>query len=591
MSSTTNGADQDAMRVANRYASLIEKAETLQGRAQACEDAARQYRGDARANQASAEQHRVAARTIRDQNVAHQHANAARDAEAEAAREILAARYYEEQAKQYTVDHLRVAAADITAAKQTMPLVGEPHRVGADTSAPAAIKDPLRVANRFVLPAGQSFAGSGTAKNDDGYLLLAAAVDTPHGRVVHVGVPIDPLDKPHWAGAHAPAQKTHIDPDSDPDDEDRITTVDTGAAITVVLPAAAAAQLPAQVDAIVAEATEADQRYRKYAKRCDKLYAERSALQAKRFTDPADADLQLRLDGLESQHVKYQRRRRAEMDEAADRLSPADRARYDDLQRRIDEAGTDRFHLDTPELAAAVCGMTVTDYHDLLELKKTPYSERTAECTARSEQLTSPYLPPLLAEQAAIVRGLDLNDYRELETLQQLGRPHRGYGGRLGGRTPQQQARYEHLCNAPGGATGTTPRQTAELRDQFETYLNAHHSDKLSWTAERQQRAALADRARPLGPADAARLQQITAELDELSDLCETLGGEVIASVEVPGCTGTTLLVEAVQREEEGGVDYSIWESASEGDAYLTTASGLRKAAKMIADLAGSHTE
>jgi hypothetical protein len=101
MSTTTNTADQDALRVANRYAGSIEKAQTLQARARACLDAAAQYRADAAINQESAENHRMAARTIRDPNVAHQHAVAARDAEAEAAREILAARYYEAQAEQY----------------------------------------------------------------------------------------------------------------------------------------------------------------------------------------------------------------------------------------------------------------------------------------------------------------------------------------------------------------------------------------------------------------------------------------------------------------------------------------------------------
>ena len=101
MTTTTNSGEQDALRVANRYAALIEKATTLRTRAQACLDAAAQYRSDARANQESADNHRMSARTIRDPNVAHQHAVAARDAEAEAAREILAARYYEQQSEQY----------------------------------------------------------------------------------------------------------------------------------------------------------------------------------------------------------------------------------------------------------------------------------------------------------------------------------------------------------------------------------------------------------------------------------------------------------------------------------------------------------
>ena len=65
--------------------------------------------------------------------------------------------------------------------------------------------------------------------------------------------------------------------------------------------------------------------------------------------------------------------RRAEMDEAADRLSPVDRARYDELQRRIEEAGSDRFDPDKAGHAAAVCGVSLVDYRDLVELEKTPW--------------------------------------------------------------------------------------------------------------------------------------------------------------------------------------------------------------------------
>jgi len=101
MSATSSTVDQDAIRVANRYAGQVEKAVTLQERARACQDAVDKYRADARANVESAENHRAAARTIRDVSLARQHAMAARDAEAEAAREILAARYYEQQAEQY----------------------------------------------------------------------------------------------------------------------------------------------------------------------------------------------------------------------------------------------------------------------------------------------------------------------------------------------------------------------------------------------------------------------------------------------------------------------------------------------------------
>lgn len=98
---TTSDIDQEAMRVANRYAEMIAKHDTLLGRAGACRDAALMYRRDARANTESAADHLRAARTIRDPNVAAEHARQAREAEAEAAREVLAARYYEEQAEAY----------------------------------------------------------------------------------------------------------------------------------------------------------------------------------------------------------------------------------------------------------------------------------------------------------------------------------------------------------------------------------------------------------------------------------------------------------------------------------------------------------
>lgn len=101
MSTSTSEIDQEAMRVANRYAGMVAKEETLLGRARACREAAEQYRRDARANQESAENHKAAAHTIRDVNVAAEHGRQARNAEAEAAREILAARYYEQQAESY----------------------------------------------------------------------------------------------------------------------------------------------------------------------------------------------------------------------------------------------------------------------------------------------------------------------------------------------------------------------------------------------------------------------------------------------------------------------------------------------------------
>lgn len=95
--------DQEAIRVANRYAGLIQKEETLLGRANACREAARSFRRDARENQESARQHKLTAKTTKDPNVAAENARQAREAEAEAAREILAARGHEQQAEEYEV--------------------------------------------------------------------------------------------------------------------------------------------------------------------------------------------------------------------------------------------------------------------------------------------------------------------------------------------------------------------------------------------------------------------------------------------------------------------------------------------------------
>lgn len=121
MDTTTSTAD--ALRVANRYAGMIQKTDTSRTRAQACLDAAQLYQRDAQANQESAENHLVAARTVRDPAVARQHARAARDAEAEAAREILAARCYEAQSEQYGGAHhslpARPGTASLAAASAT----------------------------------------------------------------------------------------------------------------------------------------------------------------------------------------------------------------------------------------------------------------------------------------------------------------------------------------------------------------------------------------------------------------------------------------------------------------------------------------
>ncbi|MFC4066749.1 hypothetical protein [Actinoplanes subglobosus] len=454
---------------------------------------------------------------------------------------------------------------------------------------PTTVKDGVKVGGKIVLRDGETFAGSAATKSDDeGNMVLAAAVDTPSGRTVHVGVPIYEEDKSRWKGAHAPAEDTEVD-----EEDGHTFTVDTGADRTVVLDAGPAAHLPAQVQDAIARASAADKEYRRLARLYDHLYDQRAQLEAQRFDDPADADAQMRLDDREHQHRRFQPQRRAEVAACVDRLSPADRTRYEQIQARIDEAGTDTFEPGREQLAAEVCDLSLEDFNELVELRQQPYINRTPAERQRYEQLSPARLPTLLAEQAAIVYGLTVEQYRELEELERLGPVRPPHRRRYGGRTPQQQQRYEQLSTAPGGVTGATPSQTKSLRGQFETYQGAHHAGKLDGAAALRHRADLQARAKPLPEALAAQLRQVIAEHDELSTRLDDLGGETTARVQVPARDGAVLIVEAEQREEEGGVNYFVTTSRPSGDddtpdpePYRTTATGLRKLATMIADLA-----
>lgn len=73
----------------------------------------------------------------------------------------------------------------------------------------------------------------------------------------------------------------------------------------------------------------------------------------------------------------------------------------------------------------------------------------------------------------------------------------------------------------------------------------------------------------------------------------DAFGGETTARVEVPDRNGATLVVEALQREEEGGVDYEVAcrpatpdEDTPHQEPYHTTAGGRAKIAKIVPDLA-----
>ncbi|RAO03101.1 hypothetical protein [Micromonospora noduli] len=451
------------------------------------------------------------------------------------------------------------------------------------------IRDLLRVADTMVLRDGENFAGSASVRDGEGLMVLAAAVDTADGRVVHVAVPVPEESKADWKGAHTTAQESRIDP------EDGDTySVNTYSDATAIIGADDVAELPARVDDVIAQAAKVDREYRQLIRKSDRLHKERLQLELARFADAADAALQLRLDSSERQHYRCQQRRWAYVQDCLDRLGPDDRAGYEDLQRRIAAAGVDRFEPGREDLAAEVCGLTVREYRELVDIRRKPRHARTRDEQTRHDVLSGDRKPLLLAEQAAIIHGLSVDEYREWEALTNLGEPRTAGPYRSArGRTPEQQARYNMLQSSPRGATGATPGQTMQIRSQFDAYQRAHHSDKLTWTAERLERAELAARARPLDQVDAARLKQVIAEYDKINDRCEALGGEITARVEIPGHHNAKLVVEAVQREEDGGVDYQVRcvppNAAEDGslgdDPYRTTASGLRKLAKTLANL------
>ncbi|MEV0944935.1 hypothetical protein AB0I90_31785 [Micromonospora wenchangensis] len=450
----------------------------------------------------------------------------------------------------------------------------------------AAVTDRLRVAGRMVLRDGERFAGSGSVAGSAGELVLGAAVDTPAGRQVHLAVPIYPEDKRAWRGGHAPSRENVVDEDGEE------CAVDTRAGATVVLDAADAARLPQVVEDVIARAMEADRRFRQIVRDYERLHAARTRLEGARH--PGRGPEAMGLDERVRQEARTQQQRRRGVERVVERLSPADRAVYDQRQRRIDSAGRDAWRPGADDEAAGVCGLTVEEYREMRDLDRIPYQQRTAAQLARLDQLKhgggtalDPALPPLLAEQAALVCGLTLDEYRELEALER--RPKRV-------RTPAEQDRLDELDAAPGGATGPTPRATYKLRGEYLSMLRAHHAAKTKLADARAAQAAMDATARPLDEATAAELARVTAELEAASARHDEMAGWTSASAEIPARNGGALVVEALQ-EEDGGVSYRVdrrpvdadedWSVASAADPFTTTAGGLRKVAKLAGDLTG----
>jgi hypothetical protein len=465
------------------------------------------------------------------------------------------------------------------------------------------VPDPLRVASRIVLREGERFAGSGSVAGSDGQLALGAAVDTPQGRQVHLGLPIDPEDKKNWRGGNAPNEEERPVEDDEADGE--TYTIETGADDTVVLDAADAARLAGEIEGIIERATAADKEYRQLVKNSNRLYDQRTKLEERRF--PGRGEEKIALDNRVEHDEKYQGRRRRDVERAVDRLSPADRAAYDERQRKIDAAGRDAWEPGKEAEAAEVCGLTGDEFKEMRDLERIPYQQRTAAQEQRLDQLAHgggdclhPVLPPLLAEQAALVCGLTLDEYREMEALDRIpARSRHEYhnrGRRV--RMDAEQARLDELEASPRGATGANQRETDKLRGEYLSMLRTHHSSKSKLADARAEQAAMEATAQPLDAATAAELERVTANLDAVGQTLDERGGYASAGVEIPSRNGGALVVEAMQEEEEGGVRYRVerkpadadedWYVGSNMDPYTATPGGLRKLGKLARDLAGA---
>ncbi|MFG1804614.1 hypothetical protein ACGFI4_31170 [Micromonospora carbonacea] len=462
----------------------------------------------------------------------------------------------------------------------------------------SAVKDRLRVGGRFLLHDGERFAGSGFAAGSQGELVLGAAVDTPGGRQVHLAVPIYPEDRSAWRGGHAPSREVVIDEDGEE------WAVDTGADATVVLDAADAARLPEVVEDIIAHAVEADRRFRQVVKDYERLHALRTRLEGARHPDRAQEAIALRERVRQEERTQEQRRRHIER--AVARLTPADRMVYHQRQQRIDATGQDAWNPGGDAEAAEVSGLTVEEYREMRDLDRIPFQQRTAVQSARMNQLKHgggdalhPVLPPLLAEQAALVCGLTLAEYHEMEALERIPKRSKAERQNRGRRvrTHAEQARIDELDAAPGGATGPTPRATYKLRGEYLSMLRAHHAAKAKLADARAAQAAMDATARPLDQATATELARVTTELDAASARHDEMAGWVSASGEIPARNGGALVVEALQ-EEDGGVSYRVdrrpanadedWSAGSATDPLTTTAGGLRKVARLVRDLASA---
>jgi hypothetical protein len=161
--------------------------------------------------------------------------------------------------------------------------------------------------------------------------------------------------------------------------------------------------------------------------------------------------------------------------------------------------------------------------------------------------------------QAALICGLTVHEFREMQALEAIPKPHSvsyfNRGRRT--RTPDEQGRLDELDASPRGATGANQRQTYKLRAHYLSMLKVHHSAKTDLTHAREDQAAMDATAQPPDPGTAAELKRVTADLDEANKKFDERAGYASATAEIPARNGGALVVEAIQ-EQEGGVRYKV---------------------------------
>jgi hypothetical protein len=220
-----------------------------------------------------------------------------------------------------------------------------------------------------------------------------------------------------------------------------------------------------------------------------------------------------------------------------DHLNLADRAAYDELQRKIDAAGRDAWEPGKEADAGAVCGLTVDEFREMQDLKRISWRQRTPNQQDQLDQLERDgVLPPLLEQQAALICGLTVDEFREMQALEAIPKPHSvSYFNRgRSTRTPDEQARLDELDASPRGATGANQRQTYKLRAHYLSMLKVHHSSKADLAHAREDQAAMDATARPLDPGTAAELERVTADLDEANKKFDERACYASATAEIP---------------------------------------------------------